>query len=271
MSTARAAEEGTGVSLVRGLIVQSEVVHAIILRETRTRFGAYRFGYLWAIVDPVIIILTFFGLFALLDRSSPFGMDVFSFVATGLIPYRLFASCAAQVGEAINGNRALLYYPRVLPIDLVIARGIFELVTYSAVFVALMSCHAFYFQEIVVESALHVIAGLVLAALLGTAVGLVFCSLGVVANSVDRARGPILRPLFWVSGVFFTAASLPDEVRGLVLLNPVVHAVELVRAGWFPTYGDEYADPTYILAWILAVGLCGLIAERRVRHRIRLT
>ncbi len=266
----RAAEPWAS-ELWRGLVVEARVVHAILLRETRTRFGAYRFGYLWALVDPVLIILTFFGLFALLDRAAPFGMDVFSFVATGLIPYRLFASCAAQVGEAINGNRALLYYPRVLPIDLVIARGLFELTTYAAVFVVLMSAHALYHQELAVQSPLAVIAGLTLAAVLGTAVGLVFCSLGVVASSVDRARGPLLRPLFWVSGVFFTAASLPEEVRALALLNPVMHTVELVRAGWFATYGDEHVNMIYLLQWILGVGLAGLLLERNVRHRIQLT
>jgi len=35
---------------LRGLVVQGEVIHALILRETRTRFGAYQLGYLWALL-----------------------------------------------------------------------------------------------------------------------------------------------------------------------------------------------------------------------------
>lgn len=262
---------GFAKELGHGLVVHARVVYAIILRETRTRFGAYRFGYLWAIIDPVLIMLTFFGLFTLLKRASPFGMDMFAFLATGLIPYRLFANCAAQVGESINGNKALLYYPRVLPLDLVVARGIFELVTYSAVFLALMTVHAFYYQRVIVESPLHVILGLTLAALLGSAVGLVFCSAGVLAKTIDRARAPLLRPLFWISGVFFTAESIPEDVRPLALINPILHAVELVRGGWFTTYDVTYADPGYLLNCILGVALCGLLLERNVRKRIQLT
>jgi capsular polysaccharide transport system permease protein len=271
MTSAGLLAKESAMAFVRGLVVQSEVVHAIILRETRTRFGKSRFGYMWALVDPVVIILTFFGFFSLLKRSAPLGMDIFSFMATGLIPYRLFASCAHQVGESINGNRALLYYPRVLPLDLAIARGLFELTTYSVVFLGLMGCHALYFQELAVESPLHVIAGLVLASLLGTTVGLVFCSLGVLSNSVDRARDPLLRPMFWVSGVFFTVATLPIEVQGLALLNPIIHCVELVRAGWFHSYGAEHVDLSYLLQWILGLALVGLILERAVRRRIQLT
>lgn len=258
-------------TFLRGLVVQSEVVHAVILRETRTRFGKSRFGYLWALLDPVLVILTFWALSVVLNRSAPRGMDVFSFLATGLVPYRLFANSAAQVGEAINGNRALLYYPRVLPIDLVIARGIFEVVTYAAVFIILMGGHALYFQELVVHSPLHVIAGMLLASLLGTVVGLVFCGLGVMSSSIDQARGAILRPLFWVSGVFFTLAQLPVEARRLAEINPIVHTVELVRAGWFPDYSGEHADPAFVLKCILGIGLCGLLLERQVRRRIELS
>jgi len=262
---------GVAAELWRGLVVQAEVVHAIILRETRTRFGAYRIGYLWAIADPVIVILTFFGFFQLVSRPAPPGMDMFTFLATGLITYRLFSSCAQQVGEAINGNRALLFYPRVLPIDLAVARWIFELVTYSSVFLVLMGCHALYFQQLNIDSPLLVIAGFMLASLLGTSVGLVFCSLGVLWQSVDRARGALLRPFFWISGVFFTVAMLPVDVQPLAQLNPVVHATELVRAGWFPRYGAEYADPVYLIRWILGFTLAGLILERVVRRRIELT
>lgn len=256
--------------LWRGLVVQSRVVHAIILRETRTRFGAYRMGYLWALLDPAIIILTFFGLMALANRVAPEGMDIFSFLATGLIPYKLFANSASQVGEAINGNRALLYYPRVLPIDLVIARWIFELVTYSAVFVVLMGAHAAYHQRLVIESPLHVIAGLALVSLLGAAVGLVFCCGGVISPTVDRARGALLRPLFWVSGVFFTAEMLPGNIREVALINPILHAIELVRAGMFESYDARHANVVFLLQVIIVIGLGGLMLERHVRQRIQL-
>jgi len=255
-------------SLLRGLVVQSEVVHAVFMRETRTRFGQYRMGYLWAIADPAIVILTIAGFFALVNRAAPYGMDIYSFIATGIIPYKLFASSAQQVGESVNGNRALLFYPRVLPIDLALARGLFELATYAAVFIVLMGLHGLYFQQLVVDEALYVIAGLTLASLLGTATGLVFCAIGVMSRTADRARGPLLRPLFWISGIFFTVDALPAHVRPLAGLNPVIHCAELVRSGWFVSYEDTYVDTSYVCLWILGLSVLGLILERHVRRKI---
>ncbi|MEM6789299.1 MAG: ABC transporter permease [Myxococcota bacterium] len=258
-------------SALRGLVVQSEVVHAIFLRETRTRFGQYRMGYVWAIADPAIVILTIAAFLALVDRPAPFGMDVYSFIATGIIPYKLFASSAQQVGEAVNGNRALLFYPRVLPVDLAIARWLFELATYTTVFVVLMGLHALYEQRLLVDEPLFVLLGLTLASLLGTGMGLVFCTLGVLSRTADRARGPLLRPLFWISGIFFTVASLPPHVRPLAGLNPVIHCTELVRAGWFESYEATYVDLAYLAVWVIALLAIGLVMERRVRRKIEVT
>ncbi|MBI2892670.1 MAG: ABC transporter permease [Deltaproteobacteria bacterium] len=258
-------------NLLRGLWLQAEVVHALALRETRTRFGGHKLGYLWALVEPTLIILTLDALFRVAGRATPVGMDIFSFIVTGLVPYHLFSASARQVAESINGNRALLFYPPVQPLDLAIARAVLEGATYFMVFVLLMGAHALVLQRFEVDDLLTVLWGFGLASFLGASAGLVFCCLGQISNAVDRARGPLLRPLFWISGVFFTAESLPAHIRKPALYNPVFHTVELVRAGWFSTYGPEHASSTYVLAWIGVLAVVGLVLERLVRRRIELT
>jgi capsular polysaccharide transport system permease protein len=258
-------------TFARGLLVQSEVVYAILLRETRTRFGANKLGYLWALLQPTAMIFTFYVLFTVVGREAAPGMAPFAFLATGIVPYLLFASSASRVAEAINGNKALLFYPHVQPLDLVIARSLLEAVTYAGVFIVLMGLHGVYQQELQIHSSLLIVVGFVLASLFGTTLGLVFCGLGQLSNAVDKARGPIMRPFFWVSGLFFTANSLPDAAREIVLFNPVLHAVELVRDGWFPAYEAVHASPAYVLAWSLGLAFAGLSLERVVRRRIEVT
>jgi capsular polysaccharide transport system permease protein len=258
-------------SLLRGLAVQAEVVYALILRETRTRFGAYKVGYLWAALEPIFAIVTFFVLFRVAGRKVPAGMDVWSFIATGIIPYHVFSHSVARVAESINGNKALLFYPHVFPIDLAIARAVLELATYVGVFLLLMGAHALVRQELAVDVPLDVIAGLVLAGALGAAVGLVFCGLGELSSAVERARAPLLRPLFWISGIFYTADALPERARDALLWNPVLHCTELVRGGWFEGYDATGARPAYVCVWILFLALAGLTLERSVRQRIELT
>jgi len=253
---------------MRGLVSQAEIVFAVLLRETRTRFGAHQLGYLWALLEPMLMIITFFVMFAFIGRQAPDEMDLIGFLSTGIVPYVLFMNSVSRVAESINGNKGLLFYPHVQPLDLVYARTLLEFSTYIGVFVLLMGANAIYLQEFNIDSALQIVFGMALASLLGATLGLVLCSLALFSNFVERARGPILRPMFWVSGIFFTANQLPEAARDKVLYNPLLHCVELVRGGFYPAYDAVLADPYYVLMYILVFATIGLPLERHVRHRI---
>jgi capsular polysaccharide transport system permease protein len=255
----------------RALGSQIDVVIALILRETRTRFGKNQLGYLWALIEPAVVILTFYILLRVTHRNPPPGMDVFSFIATGVLPYTLFINSINRVAEAVNGNKALLYYPQVRPIDLVIARCALEAATFVAVFVLLLGGHALVIKRLDLSSPLLVIGGMVIASALGTVLGLLFMGLGQISPLSDRIRGPLLRPLFWVSGIFFTIDTVPEAARGPLLYNPMLHATEMVRAGWFENHGTENIDLGYVLWWIGGLALVGLLLERWVRKKIELT
>jgi capsular polysaccharide transport system permease protein len=99
----------------------------------------------------------------------------------------------------------------------------------------------------------------------------VFCALEVLTSTAGRVRGPLLRPLFWCSGLFFTANGLPSNVRDILLYNPVLHVIEIVRDGWFPSYEAQHASAGYAMAWMLCLLVLGLLLERVVRRKIEVT
>lgn len=259
-------------SLARGAFIQLQVVHALVLRETRTKFGEHQLGYLWAVLEPVFWIGTFWGMYVVIGRPVSPGLDDAGFLTTGILTYELFANNVSRIGEAINGNKPLLFYPQVQPIDLVWARAALETATIGAVFVLMVGSTAFYRGEWpTVDNLLLVLEGLFLAALLGTALGLLLCMLGEMFPTVERLRGPVLRPLFWISGLFFTLDEVPASTHDALLLNPVLHALELVRDGWYLEYESPRASPFYVLCFALAFMVAGLLLERIVRRRIELS
>jgi tetratricopeptide (TPR) repeat protein len=70
------------------LRTQWRVVHALIVRETRTRFGDSTLGYGWALLEPILHILTLSLFFAVLMHGRPpIGTQFFIFYYTGLIRY----------------------------------------------------------------------------------------------------------------------------------------------------------------------------------------
>jgi tetratricopeptide (TPR) repeat protein len=73
-------------SFVERLKTQVRVIHALIIRETRTRFGGSRLGYGWALIEPVLHIALLWVMFSLLMHGTPpIGTHFFLFYYTGLI------------------------------------------------------------------------------------------------------------------------------------------------------------------------------------------
>ncbi len=258
-------------SLARGLVAQYEVVYAIILRETRTRFGAHHLGYLWAFIEPLLWIATFYAMFAIVNRTPPHGMDIVTYLTTGIVPFKLFRETTGRSINAISANKALLFYPQIRPLDLVFARTILETATYFMVFAVILLGVGIVRGELVIDNLIYVFVGMLLAALLGSTFGLTLCALSTYSNSVERLASPLLRPLFWVSGLFFTANDLPTQAREILIWNPVLHTVELVRDGWFVSYEARHLNLQYVCLWILVLGFIGLTLERVARRRLEVT
>jgi capsular polysaccharide transport system permease protein len=96
------------------------------------------------------------------------------------------------------------------------------------------------------------------------------CALSVFTSSADRIVGPFMRPLFWVSGIFFTANALPTNYLSFLIYNPVLHIVEIVRDGWYVGYTAKHASFWYPSSFILMLSFFGLTLERVARRRLEL-
>jgi capsular polysaccharide transport system permease protein len=239
---------------MRGSLNQLQVVHALLLRETKTRFGVTKLGYLWAIIEPALWIGTFAAFYSSYGHLAVPGVNI--------------VALSARCMSAISANTGLLFYPQVRPLDLVIARVVLEVVTFVVVFALFMIGVGLWDGVLNVESWLEMLSGLLLAGGLGSAFGLLTCGLSVYSDNVERLLPSLLRPLIWFSAVFHPVESAPKGMRDLLLWNPLVHATEMVRDGCFPGYNARFIDPWYPLAWILVMLFLGLTLERAARRHL---
>jgi capsular polysaccharide transport system permease protein len=256
---------------MRGLVSQLQVVHALLIRETKTRFGTHHLGYLWALVQPSLWIAMFVVVDSLFGRTAPPGMSLIAFLTTGIVPFSLFRETTNRCLSAIDANKGLLFYPQVRPLDLVLARALLEFATHVVIMALFLGGLSLIEGPPQVESWLATLGGISLAGGLGGAFGLLCCGLAVFSESVERILPAVIRPLLWVSAVFHPVESLPNAARDALLWNPLVHAIELVRGGWFPGYHARHADPWYVVSWILTLSAFGLTVERTARRRLQVS
>src|SRR5262245_51841833 len=119
----------SGSNLVEAFRIQKRVVGALILRDMRTRFGRTFFGYLVIVGWPFSHLLLLMGVYLVTRRVAPIGTNTTIFLATGVLPYILFFYPGRFIMFSLVQNHPLLYFPIVKPVDVVLARGILEILT----------------------------------------------------------------------------------------------------------------------------------------------
>ncbi|HEY1145218.1 MAG TPA: ABC transporter permease, partial [Allosphingosinicella sp.] len=100
--------------------------------------------------------------------------------------------------------------------------------------------------------------GFLLASGVGGAFGYALASLGGSGSSLTRASAIILRPMFYLSAVFYTANELPLDWQEWLAWNPVLHAIEVMRSGIFLDYESEIANGWVPVVFILRCWGAGL-------------
>jgi capsular polysaccharide transport system permease protein len=180
------------------------------------------------------------------------------------MPMMLFMDAAGAGTSAITANQGLLVYPAIRPIDLVLSRMLLVTVTNGVVFLMMFGGIALWYGHVRVDDPLTMALALPLVALLGAAWGLVCCGLIAIVPSMTNIMSYTTRPIFFISGAFFSTNDLPKQVREILLWNPVLHCVELVRNGWFTNYEVRYVGFAYPAMCIVVLLFFGLALERVV-------
>lgn len=238
---------------------------ALMERERRTRFAGGKLGPLWAYLTPLGWILLVVLAFDWLGRSVPIAAPMPIFVASGILPYAMFRQVVASLMRSVIANRHLVYLRPVDSTEILLASALLELLNMVVIAVLIFGLLWLWLAPDAPADLLTAAWGMALAWGLGTGVGRLAAALGQVSDTAYRAIPLALRPMFWISGIFFTATELGGAAQALLWWNPLLHAVEILREGLFPAYVSPIADSGFPLAVALGFHLAAIVLERRTR------
>lgn len=253
-----------------GLEVQQAAVKALFLREIKTRFGKYRLGYLWAILEPtahLLILLAIFGY--IMHRTMP-DISFPVFLLNGIIPYFLFSNITTRSVTAIEANQGLFNYRPVKPVDTIIARTILETIIYAFVYVFLMTIVGLSGEVFSVNNIISLIMTWLLLMIFSCGIGLIFMVLGKTFPETEKFLPIIIKPLYFISCIMFPLHSVPKEYWPYLLWNPIVHIVEICRESVVPGYISQGVSLEYIFFSTLVILFVGLTLYK-VREEAMLT
>ncbi|WP_199438617.1 ABC transporter permease [Vibrio owensii] len=233
-----------------------DVSVALLYRECKTRFGDRKLGVFWILLEPLILIVGMSIIFTVRGREGLGMAELPVFIATGLVPLFLFRKGVSKGMKAISSNKGLFIFPLVRPFPAIISRVVVELIVAAASLVVLVFGFAWLDYSAFPSDFTMVFAAYVLLTLITLGFSLGMCSLYERMNVVDTLWSLLSMPLMILSGAIVPILLVaPPQYHELLLLNPILEALELIRFYWLTDYPTPVdVDDTWFSLFCWSVG-----------------
>ncbi|MFC6634825.1 ABC transporter permease [Microbulbifer taiwanensis] len=242
--------------------IQCDVIHALLVREMKTRFGKWKLGYAWVLLEPAMHIMVLATIFSFLGREFYPGIPTVLFMLAGIAPFLFFTHSFSKSLAAVESNRGLFNYRQLRPFDAVVTRVLLEFAIYLFSLVALLGILAWFGIAATFNDFLLLVAVNILYLCFCLGLSLALCVAGAKYPEAAKMGPMIQRPLYFMSGVFFSLEQIPEQYHPYLAWNPLLHVIELTREGLFASYHGMFANLPYLAFSSLAMLGFGLLVYR---------
>lgn len=183
-------------------------------------------GFLWWFIDPVINMAVFYLVFSVILRRGT--EDYVPFLLIGIVIWKWFNSSVVAGAKSIQASAALILQVRVPKIIFPLSTMLHNAAHFAiALIILLIFLWVYGFAFSMVHLALLPL--LITQIIFMLSCALILSSLTPFFPDLNILLENVLRVMFFVSGIFFPTAQLPESVRSYFLLNPMVILIEGFR------------------------------------------
>lgn len=230
--------------------------------ESYAKNEANHLGQLWAVLNPAILIGSYYLIFGLL-LSTRGGIDNFiGFLSIGVVMFGFTSAVVTRGARAITGRIGLvrsLHFPRaILPMSVTLTEFLASVPAFALLFVLMLATG----ERPDWEWLLFPVALILQAVAL---LGLAFIAARLVNASEDMANliPVVIRLLRYVSGVFFPVAhyveSAPQLVQAVLTLQPFALMLTVVRQSLLNSEPVVLSDWLIMTGWAVGLAVVGLV------------
>lgn len=238
-------------------------------RDLRVRYSTSALGYLWSVLDPLVMSGIYWFVFTQVFHRGGIGDSPYIvFLLVGLLPWVWFNSSVSDLTKAFQRDSRLVRstaIPRSIWVNrIVLSKGIeFALSLPVLALFAALAVPRVQLNPLILLFPL----GIVLQAILLVGLGLILAPLCALWRDLERTTRLILRALFYASPIIYGLPDLPAPFSAIALANPLSGIFTLYRSGLFPAEWDATAVLTAALISIALLGV-GILVFRRLEPSV---
>ena len=240
-----------------------ELLYFLTWRDIKVRYKQTVLGAAWAIIQPFFTMVVFSLFFGKLAKVPSDGIPYLIFSFAALVPWTFFANGLTQAANSLVGNANLIkkvYFPRlVIPLSAVIS-GVIDFVLAFVVLLGMM----LYYHTFPTVNVLWLPLLLILAFVTALGAGMWLCAMNVQFRDIRYAVPFLVQAWMFASPIAYSSSLVPENLRPLYGLNPMVGVLEGFRWALLGTDTAPAAMVAVSSAVAVALLVSGLYYFRRM-------
>lgn len=255
--------------LVRAWRIQGRIILALMLRDMMMRYGRNNIGFVWVILEPMLLTAGVMVIWTVTMGSEKYGIKLVEFILTGYMPLTMWRHLTNSMIMLFRRSAPLLYHRRITLFDIIGAKLGLEFIGTTAAFLTVWGALYLGGMAAGIAKLDLLIIGWLMMAWLASASALIIAALTEMSEAAEKFVQPVQYLSIPISGAFSMVDWLPAWAQNALLLNPMVHCYEVVRAGYFGDTVVTYYWPGYFSAWAFVLTAMGIVCMKRIRPYVQ--
>jgi len=249
------------------IIGRRYLIWELIKREVAAHYIGSRLGFVWTIVNPLVLILIFWFVFGFGLKAKPLNNVPFSiWLTAGMAPWFNFSEIWSRATNIVVANPHLVKKVRfptsILPVATVGSALISHLIFLTLLFILLLG-YKVPVTFWVIQAVYYYLAMVILV--LG--LSWLTASINVFFRDMNQIVQLLLQVGFWGTPIFWDINIMPPTVQTILKINPIYYIVQGYRNSFI--YGvpfwQDWKWGLYFWAVTALIVLSGAFIFRRLR------
>jgi ABC-type polysaccharide/polyol phosphate export permease len=227
------------------------LVRNLVARDLKVRYRNSILGFLWCLLNPLMMMGVFTVVFTVLMRSEVRNFPVF--VLVGILAWNFHATAVTgAIGSIVHNSQLVMkiYFPReVLPLSTVLSNAVNFVLALVALFGVILA-----FRVQLGASLVYLPVIFFTQVIFASGIALFLSALTVFFRDVEIIMEAVMLAWFFLTPIFYRMEDLaPNYYRIMYIANPMASIV------------SAYRDVLYLGGWpgVLAVGYAFFVHTSR--------
>jgi len=261
-----------GSHFLRNLVVQRSLLFQLVRRDFTQRFVGSAGGWLWGLIHPLVLLLSWTFIFKVCMRVPlPPGAVTQNYtiwIFTGFLPWLLFQETVQRSASCLLDHSNLItktvFPAEVVPVSVFLSSLMNHLLALLLAIVAI-GFWLKYFSLMVLTLPIYML----LLGLFAVGIGWIVASLQVYLRDTVQVVSVVLTLWFWITPIFINIGQIPPKYsfpRFLMRVNPMTYLVTAYRDRLLTTAPLDLGDLAVLAAYAAATFVIGGLFFRHLRR-----